>query len=72
VHFRLGERKSSVDLQLKGFTESALKGAIAEKLALLFGHERAKSLVGRSYGLDEIFRDGGRFNESKRRAWFDW
>jgi hypothetical protein len=71
VFFRVGERKSKVDVSLVGFTESALKGAIAEKLASMFGLERARSLVGMSYGFDEVMRDGRRFNESKKGTWFD-
>ncbi len=72
VFFTVGGRKSSVDLQSEDLTEASLKGAIAEKLAALFSHERAQSFVGRSYSVEEIVKDGIRFNESRRSRWLDW
>jgi hypothetical protein len=54
------------------FSEAALKCGIANELSRRFGYLRARSLVGRSYSLDEVVRDGYRFRESKRYEWFDW
>jgi hypothetical protein len=71
VYFSFGGRKSSVELRLKDFTESSLKGAIAEKLVVLFSEERARSYVGRSYAIEEIVKDGSRFNESSKDWWLD-
>jgi hypothetical protein len=72
VFFTVGGRKSSVDLHSEDLTEASLKGAIAEKLAALFSQERAQSFVGRSYSVEEIVKDGVRFNESRRSRWLDW
>jgi len=71
VYFSFGGRKSSVELRLKDFTEASLKGAIAEKLAALFSQERARSYVGRSYTIEEIVKEGSRFNESRKDWWLD-
>jgi hypothetical protein len=71
IYFSFGKRKSSVDLRLNDLTEGAVKGAIADKLAALFSQERARSYVGRSYTIEEIVKDGGRFNESRKDWWFD-
>ncbi|HXY56871.1 MAG TPA: hypothetical protein VEH01_04570 [Nitrososphaerales archaeon] len=71
VYFRFGGRKSFVDMDLSHFSESALKGAIVEKMTLLFSQERAESLVGKSYDFGEVLRDGKRFNESRHKEWFE-
>lgn len=72
VFFAVGGRRSSVDLALEEFTEASLKGAIAQKLVALFGQERAESFVGRSYSIEELVREGTRFNQSRRNRWLDW
>ncbi len=69
IYFSCGKRKSWVDLRLKDFTEASLKGAVAEKLAILFSQERARSYVGRSYTTQEILKEIGR--ESHKDWWFD-
>ena len=69
VYFSCGKRKSWVDLRLKDFTEASLKGAVAEKLVILFSQERARSYVGRSYAIQEILKEIGR--ESRKDWWFD-
>lgn len=71
IYFRFGSKKSSVDIDLCDFSEPALKGAIVAKLALLFSQERAESLVGKSYDFGEVIREGRRFNESRRKDWFE-
>lgn len=70
VYFSCGRRRSWVDLRLKDFSEASLKAAIGERLSALFSQDRARSYVGRSFGIEEILKEAGR--ESRKDWWLDW
>lgn len=69
VYFSCGRRKSWVDLRVKDFSEASLKGAVGEKLAVLFLRDRAKSYVGRSFAIEEVLKETGR--KSREDWWFE-
>lgn len=57
-------------MRLKDFSESSLKAAIGERLSALFSQDRARSYVGRSFGIEEILKEAGR--ESRKEWWLEW
>ena len=58
VHLRLGRTRLAVYLDSEEFSERKLKQAIARELACEFAFRRAKRLVGTSFPIGEILREG--------------
>jgi hypothetical protein len=57
VHFKLGRTRLSVCVESEDFSERNLKKAIAAEIASEFAFRYARSMVGKSFLIEEIARE---------------
>ena len=70
IHCSMGRLRFVVSVCSEDFTEKELKKAIALKLVSEFALLRARSMVGRSIPLEEVFREGE--GQRPRRDFWDY